>query len=178
MTNGYRLEPSSPRYLRFVGFAILVNLLWSVPTTMYGLLPDSKAEPLINGVGGLIALVLFITIIIVLVRRAILFPAIAVDAPGAGWRNARQDTKGHSWRVAFIYLCVALPLLLLIPIYFLYMTSGAQGMTGHIVFSVVTLIIQVPTLCAFAAAASHIYRAYANNLARPAGTAGPSVAAA
>jgi hypothetical protein len=179
VTNGYRLEPSSPRYQRFVGFAILVNLLWSVPTTMQGLLPDSKAEPLISGVGGLIALVLFIAIIIMLVRRAILFPAIAVDAPGAGWRNAGQDTKGHSWRVAFIYLCVALPsLLLIIPIYYLYMTSGAQGMTGRIVYSVVTSIIQVPTLCAFAAAASHIYRAYANNLARPAGTAGPSVAAA
>jgi chromate transport protein ChrA len=113
------------------------------------------------------------------VRRAILFPAIAVDAPGTGWRNAGQDTKGHSWRVAFIYLCVAFPsLLLIILIYFLYMTLGAQGMTDGIVSSVVTLIIQVPTLCAFAAAASHIYRAYANNLARPAETAGPSVAAA
>src|SRR5437016_3227383 len=31
VTSRYAIEPSNPRYLRFVGFAILVNLIWSVP---------------------------------------------------------------------------------------------------------------------------------------------------
>ena len=38
------------------------------------------------------------------------FPAIAVDAVGATWSNARNDTKGHSWRVLFVFICTLLPM--------------------------------------------------------------------
>ena len=34
--NRYPLEPASSRYLRFVGFAILVKILWQIPSTIQG----------------------------------------------------------------------------------------------------------------------------------------------
>ncbi|MCZ7642386.1 MAG: hypothetical protein M5U33_06165 [Pseudorhodoplanes sp.] len=57
--------------------------------------------------------------VIVALRVLILFPAIAVDAPGARWRNAYFDTKGHTWRVFGISVLTALPALLVaLPLYF------------------------------------------------------------
>jgi hypothetical protein len=102
-----------------------------------------------------------------------LFPAIAVDAPGASWSNARQDTKGHSWRVAFVFLCTVAPLLVLelLFIWLIGLPSKPEDFnsTPWLIFNT---IIAVPTVCAFAAAASHLFRALANNMARPPGSAG------
>jgi hypothetical protein len=89
-TNRYPLEPKSSRYLRFVGFAILVKILWLIPTTIQSLIP---ADSGLAGVVGIPAFVLAITVVIIVVRRAILFPAIAIDAPGATWSKARGGVK-------------------------------------------------------------------------------------
>ena len=112
-----------------------------------------------------IALVALLVIVaVVVVRRAILFPAIAIDAPGATWSNARRDTKGSSWRVAFIFVCVALPAVVIsIPLWYLTVRTGF-GHGGRMMFAVVGSVVDIPTLCAFAAAASHIYRARADSL--------------
>ena len=51
-----------------------------------------------------------LAVIVVTLRLIVLFPAIAVDAPGATWRNAMADTKGNAWRILFIGLLASLPL--------------------------------------------------------------------
>ena len=91
------------RYVRFVGFAVLVNVLWSLPSVDRRLHAGPAADSGRRGHRlGSRALRCPSSIVIVVVRRVILFPAVAVDAPGATWSNARRDTKGSSWRVAFI----------------------------------------------------------------------------
>jgi hypothetical protein len=167
---GYALDPSSPRYLRFVGFAVLVNLLLLVPSVIITVAPPEGDNVALGAAGGLAAFVLFIVILIVVLRRAILFPAIAVDAPGASWSNARNDTKGNSWRVFFILLCTVIPVLVVsLPLYWLLMRQAVATPTSRLVFVVLSTIVQVPTICAFAAVASHVFRALADRLARPAG---------
>ena len=42
------------------------------------------------------------------------------------------------------------------------------GARNQLIFSLLGAIVEIPTLCAFAAAASHIFRARADALARPA----------
>jgi hypothetical protein len=102
----------------------------------------------------------------VVVRRVILFPAVAIDAPGATWSNARRDTKGSSWRVAFIMFLVALPAVIAaLALYFLLGAAFAGG--NQLAFTVLRSLLAVSTLCAFAAAASHIFQARADNLAQP-----------
>ncbi len=172
---GYALDLSSPRYMRFVGFAVLINVLLSVPAVVISLLPTDPENIGQGAVGGIVALVLFIIIAIVAVRRAILFPAVAVDAAGATWKNARDDTKGNSWRVLFIMICTSLPVIAIsVPLYWVLIKQPAATLGNKIVFAVLTTVIQIPTICAFAAAASHVFRTLADNLARPAGGAGPA----
>ena len=170
--NRYPLEPKSGRYLRFVGFAILVKILWLIPNTIESLIPAARDNNPALATGlKFLAFVLVITVVIVVVRRAILFPAIAIDAPGATWSKARLDTKGSSWRVAFIFILTALPVLVingLLAWLWLPLTPQAQPSAGSLLFfSVIEAVIAIPALCAFAAAASHIYRARADIMTRP-----------
>lgn len=166
-TNRYSLDPSSPRYLRFVGFAVLVSLIWSVPNLIGSFLPSGKQASMS---GGILTFVFFIIVAVITTRRAILFPAIAVDAPGATWRNARNDTKGHSWRVAFTFVCAAVPIIVVtMPLTFLFLMPSGMGTPGRIAYAIISPVMQVLTICAFAAAASHLYRAFATNLQRPSG---------
>jgi hypothetical protein len=180
-TNRYPLEPGSSRYLRFVGFAILVDILWLIPTTILTLAPDAKDNPALVAGLGIAALVSLITVIIIVVRRVILFPAIAIDAPGATWSKAGRDTKGSFWRVAFIFVLTGLPILVISGLLFYWMLRPsvktwwplllgpqAQLSTGSWLFlSVIWPVVGVLALCAFAAAASHIYRARADIMTRP-----------
>jgi hypothetical protein len=170
-TGRYPLDPGSSRYLRFVGFAIIVKILWLIPNTIQTFALGAKDNPGLMAGIGIIVLALLITVVIIVVRRAILFPAIAIDAPGATWSNARLDTKGSSWRVAFIFVLTALPVLVIGgPLYWLLLTPQAQPSTGSwLIFSVIGAVIGVPALCAFAAAASHIYRARADVMTRSSG---------
>ena len=165
-TNRYPLEPASSRYLRFVGFAILVKILWQIPSAIQGFI-----NPAFSSAFGIVAFVLSITVIIIVVRRAILFPAIAVDAPGATWSNAGLDTKGSSWRVVFIFVLTALPVSVIgVLLYWPLLAPQEQPDTVSVLlFSGIGSVVGVAALCAFAAAASHIYRARADVMTRPSG---------
>ena len=171
VATGYALDFSSPRYLRFVCFAVLVNVMLMAPNLIFTALPSDKENVAISALGAIVACVLLVVLIIVALRRAILFPAVAVDAPGASWSNARSDTKGHSWAVLFIFICTMIPVIVIsLPLYWLLMKPLGTTTSGQIVFAVISTVIQVPTVCAFAAVASHIFRALADDLARPLGT--------
>jgi hypothetical protein len=166
-----RVEYYGPRYQWFVTFTVLINLLWLIPGLVQTFVPATP-EPTVQGMTALLlVIVLFVVIIIVVVRRAILFPAIAVDAAGATWSNARNDTKGSSWRVAFIFLCAALPMMIVVmPLYYMLFapTGGVVGPARY-AFMAITSVIQVAAIGAFAATASHVFKALADRLARPVG---------
>ncbi len=164
----YPLDPFSTRYVRFAGFAILVRFLWSLPGIVESFAQDEGQDSVVRTVLGLVVFVLFVTTVIVTVRRAILFPAIAIDAPGASWRNARNDTKGSSWRVVLIMFCVAVPPIVVVVLLYYILLPPDFSRPSRLLFSLVQAIMSVASLCAFAAAASHIYRARADTLAQPA----------
>ena len=166
-TSRYPLDPFSARYVRFVGFAILIKILWSLPSLIQSFMRKSPEETGVEALLGFVELALFIVVLVVTVRRVILFPAIAVDAPGATWSNARRDTKGSSWRVAFIFVCVAVPGTMLGGLLYWALLSGGSGNANQLFFSLLGAIVEIPMLCAFAAAASHIFRSRADTLARP-----------
>jgi len=164
VTDRYPLDPSSTRYMRFVSFAILIKLLGAIPGAIESFVPHSRTNPALAIVTGIVMVVLLVIIAVIVVRRAILFPAIAIDAPGATWSNARRDTKGSSWRAFFIFVCVAMPAVIIsIPLWYVMLRSGF-GTGGRLMFAIVGSVVEIPTLCAFAAAASHIYQARADSL--------------
>ena len=171
ISTGFAVEPSNPRYLRFVGFAVVLNVLMVVPGIIFAVLPADGPNMALGAVGFLLAFVLFIVIAIVTLRRVILFPAIAIDATGAGWANARNDTKGHTWRVFFIMVCVSIPVIAIsAPLFWMLMKPPGVTLGSQIIFVVLSSCLQIPAIAAFAAAASHIFRALADRLARSGAT--------
>jgi hypothetical protein len=168
LTSTYPLDPSSTRYMRFVSFAILVRILGIIPGSIENFLPDPRQNFALAAAGALAVLLSSIVVAVVVVRRAILFPAIAIDAPGANWTNAGRDTKGSSWRVAFILVCAALPAVFVsIPLWYLRLRYEFSP-ANQLMLSIISAVVDIPTVCAFAAAASHIYRLRADALARSA----------
>lgn len=116
-----------------------------------------------------LAVVLFVVAVIAAIRMLILFPAVAVDAPGAGWRNAVDDTKGHTWRVFFIVLLTSMPFTVLsTPLTFLRAPPG-PGLAGGVVWAVAETTLSVLGIAALAAVASRLYRAFSVRLGRPPG---------
>ena len=159
----YSLNPSEPRFMRFFTFTVVYQLLVSVPGTLMSLAGKSG-----TGLGVALALVFFVLFIVAVIaslRLLILFPAIAVDARGADWRNAMTDTKGHTWRVFFIAILATLPsLIVLLPLYFTLTWPDGPGLAGGIVLSATQAIVSVLTICALAAVASRLFAAFANKL--------------
>ena len=158
----YSLNPSEPRFMRFFTFTVVYQLLVSVPGTL------SLAGKSGTGLGVALALVFFVLFIVAVIaslRLLILFPAIAVDARGADWRNAMTDTKGHTWRVFFIAILATLPsLIVLLPLYFTLTWPDGPGLAGGIVLSATQAIVSVLTICALAAVASRLFASFANKL--------------
>lgn len=159
----YALNPSEPRFMRFFTFTVVYQLLMGVPSSLMSI--AGKTQTVAGGVLAFLFFVLLIVAIIVSLRLLILFPAIAVDAPGATWRNAMADTKGHTWRVFFIVLLTSIPMLALaVPLYFLLGWPDGPSFTGGIVLSAVQSVAGVLGLCAFAAVASRLFAALSNRL--------------
>lgn len=170
VTHGYPINPSNERYLRFVGFTALVGLLWNVPSVVDAVVALAfDNDETANRVMVLIDMAAYIVILIVVLRRVVLFPAVAVDAPHADWRSARLTVAGHSWRVFFTFLCVTVPLVLLVvPLHYLNLWASMMSWTGQIIFWLGSSIVQLIFLYVFAATASLIYRALDPALGQPA----------
>jgi len=104
VTMSYRLAPAEPRFRRFFGwslaFLVLSNASWALT------LHEQTTLENILGVA------LYLALMVVGLRLMVLFPAIAVDAPGANWRQAIADTDGHAWHIFLIIMATMLPFLI------------------------------------------------------------------
>ena len=103
----YLVERRNPRTLRFFGawIALLLVVATPGPIALSGL---AAVQPFDWWVWMLI-LPLVVLPVLLSLRMTLLFPAIAVDAPGATWVNAYQDTKGHSLRICVVYVAAGIP---------------------------------------------------------------------
>jgi hypothetical protein len=115
-------------------------------------------------------------IVIVMLRTLILFPAIAADAPGADLSNASRDSKGHSWRILFIVIAVAVPIMVVyLPIFYWLRSPSGSSVGGTAVLVVLEAVETVIATAAYAAVASRLFIALADRLARPlAAPSGPA----
>lgn len=127
VTASYRLEPGHPRLLRFFGWSVALSAMVFIPAL---LLRAVSSESFGNsGVLLVFAIVAFY----LTARFTILFPAIAVDAPGAAdYLRAFFDTQGHAWRIILIVLLALLPFAVLTSVITLggWLPEQAHQRTG------------------------------------------------
>jgi hypothetical protein len=96
----------APRFVRFFGWAVALSSIWMISTVINYVWPDDDAVRWAGWAGALLVSA------IVVVRLVILFPGIAIDAPGASVSNSIADTKGHVFNIILIYLAALVPIAL------------------------------------------------------------------
>jgi hypothetical protein len=165
VTYGYALAPQEPRFLRFFLWSVVLS---AIPIGITLARSFLQIISLSTGLafGGMAVVVC--AGIFIGTRLIILFPAIAVEAPGASAANAFSDTKGYFWNIFFIIFLAALPLILLaIPLVFLTrpLESGAGPTVVSEALSVIVLsIISSVTCPLYVAIASRLFQALAERL--------------
>jgi hypothetical protein len=105
-TRGYGRALLTPRFWRFFLLSVVIVTILFVPVMMtrWRLLDDTISSFALGaGIVAFVALSLLLSL---------LFPAIAVDAPGTGIRNAIADLRGNVWHIFWVGVIAMLPLLL------------------------------------------------------------------
>jgi len=181
VTRHYALDRSDQRFQRYFGFAVALQALWLslwvwwiIAHFVFG--APMPGEPVPPGAGehlgwilvlGLaVPLVTGFAIVRVTLRAAILFPAVATDAPGAGWRNARDDSEEHIFRMFCAFALGFVPTLLFDAVDDSILTPEQAG--SHPALQAIAIALRaaksVLIVSAFAAIASTFYVAYGRRL--------------
>jgi hypothetical protein len=162
VTPRYVLEPGQRAFRAFFGWLLAVSALGLVVILIFA--PNDLPAGISLGV----VLIAMVVMIVVTTRLSILFPAIAVGAPGASAANAWADSKRHTFGIFLIFLLAILPILigavlLLFPFASSESSQGAAlGLPAMIVMSVVQMFATI--LCV--AIASRLFQALADRLLR------------
>jgi hypothetical protein len=147
VTTDYAIDFKAPRFVRFFAWSAALSSIWMISTVIDSVWPDD--DPL-SWAGWAVALLAYA---IALVRLVVLFPAIAIDAPGATLSNSIADTKGHLLNILLIYLAASVPialaavlLVVLVAIVSVLMLGAATELDipGWVFAALVTLLVLVP----------------------------------
>jgi hypothetical protein len=175
-TSHYRLDLSDRRTTSFFLCAVAIQALIVLPILLFPILLVALAP--LNMSLNLISSATLPTLVVVAwmlvtLRTLILFPAIAVEAPGVGWNNALLDTKGHILRMLVLVVVTAIPAFALGLLRLLWLgraiPSGAVGKAILIILSGVETTV---VMAVYAALASRIFLVLANRLAGQAAGSG------
>ena len=153
VASGYSLAIEQPRFQRFFLWTLAIYALSQVP----GL-------PRLFGHGGFtVAATFALTFVVAFIslRLIVLFPAIAVDAPGAGFRNAFDDTRGCFWRIFGILIVTMLPVFVVIV--GVVISLGPLSAAGRLIEGVMNAL----SLALAIAIASRLYLRLSDRLGRP-----------
>jgi hypothetical protein len=120
-TSHYNFAISTSRFQRMLGWTLGLWALVNIPPYLLDAFTSS------DGAKTLVTIAAAAIIIVIMLRLAILLPAIAVDASGASARNALADTRGRVWFVFKVSFLPLLPLLLIAVLAVVLASPGAAG---------------------------------------------------
>ncbi len=106
VASGYVLDVGEPAFWRFAGWLLALKVIAGLPYELLGLV---QARGFSIWATLLVLVVALIVAIAVSLRLSVLFPAIAVETPGATAPNAFADTKGQALRLLAIFVLALLP---------------------------------------------------------------------
>lgn len=161
VTSNYVLEPRRPTFRAFFGWLMALSVLSLLVSSLVSIAP----LPSFALAGLFMAGTIFI--VVVSIRLAILFPAIAVDAPGATPANAWADSNGHGWRIFIIFALAAVPLFLIVLLLAKPFGLDTQHFGGKtVLMTAVSAITEAFFVVLSVAIASRLFQALADRLVR------------
>jgi hypothetical protein len=158
VTRDYRLNWDDRRFQLFFGWAFTIFALSQV-LVIGRVLPH-------HWMFQLIAFVLAVGVCVMFTRVTLLFPAIAVDAPGATPRNAFEDTRGHGWYIFFLFLIPFIPSALMM-ILLTGLSVLLQPVAGRILLVPLVGLTGVLWLTLAVVIASRLYQWLGNRVNEP-----------
>jgi hypothetical protein len=166
LTGQYALAPQEPRFLRFFCWSLAITALSLIPSLLQAWLGALGPPGVLTSI---LTLAIMIMCLFLTFRLTILFPAIAIDAPGATAANAYADSKGNVWRIFFIFFLAILPFIVLaLGLYFLGLISLARDISPlKIGEKILSAIIGVPVYALFVAVASRLFQVLGDRLNQP-----------
>jgi hypothetical protein len=159
VTRSYRLQWQDLRFQMFFGWAVTLFVLARL-TTLSNVLPQ-------HWMIQVLAFVMVVAICVLLTRVIILFPAIAVDAPGATPRNAFDDTRGHGWYIFFLFVVPFIPSAVIIILIAL-LAVRVQPVAGSILLVPLLTMTVLLWVTMAVVIASRLYQALGDRLNQPA----------
>jgi hypothetical protein len=157
----YRVDPQDRRFARFFTWSLV---LWLMLVFLPALAIETLSLPLalISPTMAMSTLALvMIVAAFVSVRLIVLFPAIAVDAPGATPANAFADMQGFAFDVFLICLLAILPV---VSVEQMLIGMRAQTFAAVIFDTLVNLVVRVLVIVV----ASRAFQALGDRVLRPA----------
>jgi hypothetical protein len=159
-TRHYALEPGQGVFRTFFGWLMVLSTLGLLANLFFG--PNDLPAM----VSLIIILVTMILMLVVTVRLSILFPAIAVGAPGATAANAWADSKRHTFDIFLIYLLAGLPIIVGLVLFIVpfAINETSQAVALGLPETLVMAVVMVFFLVLCVAIASKLYQALADRL--------------
>jgi hypothetical protein len=169
VTKAYTLPLADAQFRRFFAWLFALELIGGLPLEFLVLLQAFNVSPRATGVAFVVALV---AALVLMLRLAILPPAIAVGAPGARLSQALADTRGYGLRIFAIFVLTLLPWIALgglIGSILLGSGSEASGSVAAMIGMVVGGVVQTIMLTLIAVIASLLFIALAAQVRNPGG---------
>jgi hypothetical protein len=160
VTPHYRLRWQELRFQLFFGCAFILFALSQAPRLIIALPKHWMIHVAVVAIA--------VAVCVALTRVTILFPAIAVDAPGATPRNAFDDTRGHGWYIFFLFLFSFIPSVVVVIVLAALTALIPEPLLGGLALLVVVWLGAIVWLTLAVVLASRLYRSFGNRLNQPA----------
>jgi hypothetical protein len=156
VTPNYGLDIGEPAFRLFFIWLFGLKVFSGLPYTLLGVLQALGFSPLATAIPFAVALVV---VTAALLRLTILFPAVAVEAPGATAKHAFIDTKGQALRILAIFLLALIPWISAIIVIVILLGPGVlvTGSAQAMVSLVVGGIAQSAVVCLSTVIGSHAF---------------------
>jgi hypothetical protein len=170
VTKAYALPLADAEFRRFFAWLFAIEVIGGLPLEFLGLLQAFNVSAGTTAAAFAVALV---AAFVLMLRLAILPPAIAVRAPAAGLAQALADTRGYGLRIFAIFALALVPWIALggvIGSILIRSGSEASGSVAAMTGMVVGGVIQTIMLTLIAVIASLLFIALAAQVRNPGGT--------
>ena len=153
------LPEHAPRHPSHIGKTTCQFALWGAALQAAHLLP-SFLKIFVGAYSTLLESIFVIVAAVVTIRLALVFPAVAIEAPGAPASTSWHSTKGRFWRTAAVLFVTAFPFPVIAGVAVVLLIKTTGGHFDAAVALPLLTCIAVPLVAAVAAAASWLFIGY------------------
>lgn len=173
LTTRYDFTPSSQRFQLFFGWLALSVLMVSIPAFLDAFMVPKgpvyydSGHPFAGHHRSTIVTAVRLVALIVVQHFLVLFPAVAVDAPGTTWQNAVSDTRRHRWFVLVVTILPFIPVGLLAAAVIPLLRVGPGTLIGLIANMMLLGVMLLVVVTLGAVSASRLYQIIGHRLNMP-----------